>query len=155
MHNQFKGVYAPYIKQYIDFKRSVGFKYKTEATIFTYFDQFTIKRAEKSIGITRDLAEAWSKLNPNESSSYKYHRCVCLNQLASYLCKIGLPSYVLPLPHNKNTFTPHIFSRAQIAALFKACDSVSGKKKEWIQRLSSFLLLSGFCMRLAYVSVKL
>lgn len=120
MHDQFKGVYAPYIKQYIDFKRSLGFKYRTEATIFTYFDQFTIKRAEKSIGITRDLAEAWSKLNPNESSSYKYHRCVCLNQLASYLCKIGLPSYVLPLPHNKNTFTPHIFSRAQITALFKA-----------------------------------
>ena len=134
MHNKFKGIYAPYIKLYIDFKRSLGFKYKTEATIFTYFDQFTIKRAEKIIGITRDLAEAWSKLNSNESSSYKYHRCGCLNQLASYLCKIGFPSYALQLPRNKSTFTPHIFSGAQIAALFKACDSVCSCNADHVRK---------------------
>ena len=155
MRNQLQGVYAPYIKEYIDFKRSLGFKYKTEATIFSYFDQFTIRRIERTIGITKDMAEAWSKLNPNESSSYKYHRCICLNQLASYLCKLGFPSYVLQLPPNKSTFIPYIFSRPQIDSLFTACDNTISKKKEWMRQLSFFLLLSGCYMELAYASAKL
>jgi len=150
MRNQFTGIYAPYIKEYIDFKRSLGFKYQTEATIFTYFDQFTITRAEKTIGITKDLAETWSQLNPNESSSYRYHRCICLNQLASYLCKIGIPSYVLQVPPNKSTFIPHIFSKSQIDDIFKACDSIVSKKKEWMQQSSFFPLLSGCYMELDY-----
>lgn len=114
MRNQLQGIYAPYIKEYIDFKRSLGFKYKTEATIFALFDQLTVKRAEKKVGITRDLAEAWRGLNSNESSSYRYHRCVCLNQLASYLCKIGIPSYALQLPPNKSIFVPYIFSMDEV-----------------------------------------
>ena len=135
MHNQFDGIYAPYIKQYIDFKKSLGFKYDTETKIFSFFDRFTIKRSEKIVGITRDLAADWRQLNLNESSAYKYHRCVCLNQLASYLSKIGFRSYIMQLPTNKNTFTPYIFSRNQVAQLFEACDSVTGKKKEWTQLL--------------------
>lgn len=135
MNNQLDGIYAPYIKQYIDFKKSLGFKYDTEAKIFSFFDRFTVRRGEKIVGITRDLATEWRQLNLNESDSYKYHRCVCLNQLASYLCKIGFRSYVIQLPVQKNTFTPYIFSRKQIVDLFEACDSVTGKKKEWTPRL--------------------
>jgi integrase/recombinase XerD len=135
MHKHLVGIYAPYIKQYIDFKKSLGFKYDTEAKVFLFFDRFTVRRGEKFVGITRDLAVDWCNLNPNESSSYKYHRCVCLNQLASYLCKIGFQSYIMQLPPNKNTFTPYIFSRKQVADLFEACDNVTGKKKEWTRRL--------------------
>ncbi len=139
MNNQLNGIYAPYIKQYIDFKKSLGFKYDTETKIFSFFDRFTISRDEKIVGITRDLAVDWCNLNPNESSSYKYHRCICLNQLASYLCKIGFRSYIYQLPPNKSTFTPYIFSRTQVAAIFEACDGITGKKKEWTQPLLSSL----------------
>jgi integrase/recombinase XerD len=131
MRKELEGIYAPYIKQYIDFKRSLGFKYDTEAKVFAFFDRFTIMRDEKTVGITQDMAVDWVNINPNESSSYKYHRCVCLNQLASYLCKIGFRSYIMQLPTIKNTFTPYIFSRKQVAALFEASDTVTGKKKEW------------------------
>jgi hypothetical protein len=37
----------------------------------------------------------------------------------------------MQLPTIKNTFTPYIFSRKQVAALFEASDTVTGKKKEW------------------------
>lgn len=131
MNKHLAGIYAPYIRQYIDFKRSLGFKYDTEEKVFFSFDRFTIRRDEKYIGITRDMAIDWSNLNLNESSAYKYHRCVCINQLASYLSKTGFPSYIMQLPPNKNTFTPYIFSRKQVSALFEACDNVTGKKKEW------------------------
>jgi len=116
-------------------KEALSFKYDTESKVFVFFDRFTIMRDEKIVGITRDLAVDWCNLNPNESTSYKYHRCVCLNQLASYLSKIGFRSYIMQLPANKNTFTPYIFSRKQVANLFEAADTVTGKKKEWIALL--------------------
>lgn len=128
---KFKGLYASYIEQFIDFKRSLGFKYETEEKILIYFDRITIQRGEKKPGITKELAEAWVQCNLNESSSYKIHRCICLNQLASYLCKTGIPSYILQLPRLKSTFTPYIFSHEQMAGIFTSCDTLSGKKKEW------------------------
>lgn len=146
MYNQFNGIYAPYIKQYIDFKRGLGFKYRINATIFHIFDRFTIERDEKVVGVTKELAEAWRDLNPNESDSYKYHRCICLNQLSSYLCKIGFYSVILQLPPNKNTFVPYIFSKKQIAALFEACDHVVNKKK----RMDSLIIILPALIRLLY-----
>jgi integrase/recombinase XerD len=150
MRNQLKGIYAQHIEQFIDLKKTLGFKYDTEKKIFTYFDRFTIKRAEKKVGITKELAESWSQCNPNESSSYKIHRCICLNQLASYLCKIGIPYYMLHLPSHTSTFTPYIFSREQIAAIFAVCDAVSSKKKEWTRQLLSFLHFFDYCMQPVY-----
>ncbi len=148
MPNQFTGIYAPLIKEFINFKRNLGFKYQIEATIFGYFDQFTIKRGEKNIGITKDLAEAWVQLRPNESSSYKYHRCTCLNQLSSYLCKIGIPSYVLKLPPNKSTFIPYVFSSAQMASIFEACDNTVGKRK----RMDAAIIILPALIRLLYAT---
>ena len=148
MRNQLHGIYAHYIQEYIDFKRGLGFKYKTEATIFALFDRFTVKRIEKKVGITQDLAEAWSGLNPNESSSYKYHRCVCLNQLASYLCKIGIPSYVLQLPPNKSVFTPYVFSKDEVHRVFAACDGIVGKKR----RMDGAIIILPALIRLLYAT---
>jgi len=147
MHSQYKGIYAPYINQFISFKRALGFKYETEEKILAYFDRLTIARGEKIPGITKELAEAWKQSKPNESSSYKVHRCICLNQFASYLCKAGVPSHMLQLPRHRGTFVPYIFSKEQMAAIFTACDALCAKKKEWTHPFSSFPHLSGYCMR--------
>lgn len=150
MHNQFKGIYASYIREFIDLKRTLGFKYDTEERILFGFDQFTIVRGEKILGISSELAEAWKQYKPNESSSYKVHRCICLNQFASYLCKVGIRSYMLQLPRNKTSFIPHIFSRHQMAEIFKACDALRIKKKEWTPPSLSFLHLRDCYMQQVY-----
>jgi integrase/recombinase XerD len=151
MHSQYKGVYAAYINQFISFKKNLGFKYKTEEKILSYFDQLTIARGEKMPGITKELAEAWKQSKPNESSSYKVHRCTCLNQFASYLCQAGIPSHMLQLPRHKSTFIPHIFSREQMEAVFTVCDALRAKKKEWTRPLLSSPRLSGYYMQPACV----
>ena len=129
MNKQFWGIYASYIEQYIAFKRGLGFKYETEEIIFSIFDRFTIERGETIVGITKDLADAWNRLKPNESDSYRYHRAVCLNQLSSFLCKMGIRSYMPQLSPCKSTFTPYIFSKLELTAIFKACDEIGTKKK--------------------------
>ena len=138
MPNQFKSIYASYIQELIDFKKTLGFKYDTESIILYGFDRFATEKKETRLGITKELAEAWKQCKPNESSSYKAHRCICLNQLASYLCKTGIPSYMLQLPRFKHEFTPYIFSHEQMSAIFIACDASRNKKKEWTLRLLFF-----------------
>ncbi|HYN44387.1 MAG TPA: hypothetical protein VER35_00140 [Candidatus Limnocylindrales bacterium] len=129
MNRQFWGIYASFIEQFIDFKRQLGFKYDTEEVIYSIFDRFTLERDETIVGITKDLADAWKMLKPNESDSYRFHRVVCLNQLSSFLIRMGIRSYISQLPRLKSTFTPYIFSRHELSDIFKACDEISTKKK--------------------------
>lgn len=125
----FLGIYAGYIKDFIALKRGLGFKYDTEEMIYSIFDRFTIHRGEKTLGVTRELADAWCKKNENESSSYRKHRMICLSQLSSYLCQIGIRSYIPQIPVHRASFTPHIFSKNEIAALFHAADQLRAKQK--------------------------
>lgn len=121
---KFWGIYAPYIRQFIDLKRGLGFKYITEEYIYRRFDQFTIDRGETEVGISKELADKWCERWNNESDSYRFHRCVCICQLSSYLCKLGIRSYIPQIPRNKSTFIPYIFSKKEMTAIFNAADAL-------------------------------
>lgn len=146
MSKQFWGIYAPYIKQYISFKRELGYKYEVEAVIYSIFDRFTIKKGETKVGITKELADAWINLNPNESDSYKYHRAICLNQFSSFLCNLGIPSYIPRLPSFTSNFAPYIFSKRELTAIFKACDEIRTRKKV----MNSIIIIIPAIIRLLY-----
>ena len=122
--NNFWGVYAPYIRQFIDLKRNLGYKYITEEYIYRRFDQFTIERGETEVGISKELADKWCERWNNESDSYRFHRCVCISQLSSFLCKLGIRSYIPRIPRNKSTFTPYIFSKEEMTSIFNAADAL-------------------------------
>ncbi len=125
----FFGIYAQHIKDFIALKRGLGFKYDTEENIYSLFDRFTVQRGEQTLGITRELADAWCKKNENESSSYRKHRMICLSQLAAYLCQNGIRSYIPQIPVLRTSFTPYIFSKTEITALFHAADQLRAKRK--------------------------
>lgn len=126
---QFLGIYAQHIKDFIALKRGLGFKYKTEEYVYANFDRFTIQRGEQTLGVTRELADAWCKKNMNESSSSRKHRMLCLSQLSSYLCQIGIRSYIPKIPVHRTSFTPYIFSKNEMSALFHAADQLRAKQK--------------------------
>lgn len=146
MNRPLWGIYAPYIRQFIAFKRGLGFKYHTEETIFSLFDRFTLQRKESVLGITKELADDWNRKKRNESDSYRYHRAICLNRLASFLCKMGISSYIPELPPCNTTFTPYVFSRGQIAALFRACDNLRAEKRA----MNSVIFVLPVLVRLLY-----
>jgi integrase len=128
MSRYFVGIYAPYIEQYLAYKRQLGFKQKTEESILAVFDRLTIDRGETRLGITPDLARAWMQAGSNLSSSYNFHRAIVVNQLATFLNETGIPSYLMRLPLHKTNFTPHIYSRGEVQQLFDAADNYRIKK---------------------------
>jgi integrase len=123
------GIYAPYIRQLIDFKRSLGFKYVSEEIVYAIFDRFTIELGETKVGISKELSDKWCERKSNESESYWSHRSGCLARLSSYLCKIGIRSYIPRLPKQKSTFVPYIFSENEIESVFAAADSLRAERK--------------------------
>lgn len=116
-------IYAPYIEQYLSFKRSLGFKMITEASVLGQFARLT-NHTNPSAGITKMISDAWYEKRTNETYSNRYARVVHLRQFARFLSDVGIPSYISELPKFQRSFTPYIFSKDQIASFFSSAISM-------------------------------
>jgi integrase/recombinase XerD len=123
------GIYADLIKQYIAYKRSLGFKMEDTEERLRRFDRMTVIRGETSIGISKELFAEWNIPFPEESNVNRYTRISILRQFSSYLQMIGHNSYIPKLPKYKSIFTPHIFTKAEIESIFQASDKLFLKRK--------------------------
>jgi len=125
MNKQYNSIYSYHIKQFIDMKRKLGFKFVTGAFLFSLFDRVAEESAETGPGITREFVERWSKKNLNESERYRYDRVRLAAQFSLYLCDLGIASYIPklpPFPHG--TFIPYIYSQKEMEAIFNAADEL-------------------------------
>jgi integrase/recombinase XerD len=149
MDKSYNSIYGSYIKQFIEMKRALGFKYVTDAFILSQIDRFAGQREETSTGITKEFATSWSKKRLHESDGYRYTRIRTLAHFSSYLLDMGIQSYIPKLPHyTKNTFIPYIFSRNEIDAIFKACDDLKLK----IVNFNSDIFYMPVLLRLLYAT---
>lgn len=119
----FKSVFKSQLKTFIELKRKCGFRYKTEEKILTLFDSMCVDREESIPLITTELARVWSEKRPNEGESYRYKRCITLNQFATYLSQRDNESAMSYAPKPKKNFEPHIYNKAEIGRIFAVCDN--------------------------------
>ena len=147
MNNKcFIGIYADHIKQFIELKHSLGFKYNTEERILVRFDRLTVERCEKKIGITKELSEAWCMKRDNESYTNQYNRNVVLNQFSLYLSQVGIPSRTFHIRKQKKTFIPHIYTQREMGEIFNACDGLRCDRR----RMNTSYMVMPSLIRLLY-----
>jgi integrase len=121
--SKYQGIYATLLDQFVDFKKSLGYRFEDAEYTYCLFDRFTIQNDETEIGITKELADRWAVKRPNESDSTCYRRVMYLIQFASFLNDSGYNSYIPRLPGAyKSTFTPYAFSRKAMENIFAASD---------------------------------
>ena len=123
------GIYAVPIKQYIAYKRNLGFKMEDIEKRLARFDHLTIVRKETVIGISRELFDEWSKPLPQESGTNRYHRISLLRQFSRYLQLMGYNSYIPKLTKYSTTFVPYIFTKTEMVAIFAASDKLFLKRR--------------------------
>ncbi len=116
------GIYAGLIAQYVEYKRSLGFKMEDIEERLRRFDQLATQRHETTIGITKSLSDAWSEPFPMESNCSRYSRISILRGFSAYLQLLGYKSCIPKLPRYRSTFTPYIFTRQEMSAIFRECD---------------------------------
>ena len=126
---EFRGVNACFLKQYIEFKRNMGYEFKNIYS-FKMFDRFTIDNKVTTIGLTKNLAKEWAIKRPNEADKNRYQRVNDIKNYCIYLNQIGYHSYIpRQLKTYKSTFTPYIFSKKELISFFEACDTIKVKKR--------------------------
>lgn len=135
-------------------KRAVGYKYTSSAWTLYKFDQFCISHHYTETEITRDLAYAWIQRRPNEALATQQNRAGVVRQLALYMTRLGLRSYVLPpkmLPR-KERYQPYIFSDTEITKILNkvdACHYCSAVPLRHVIMPLLFRLLYGCGLRLS------
>jgi integrase len=125
---EFYGVNALFIKQYIEFKRNLGYAFKNNYNL-KMFDSFTIDNGVTTLGLTKELAGKWAEKRPNESEVNRYKRVNTIINFSVYLNHLGYNSYIpRQMKSHHSTFIPYIFSKEELVAFFKACDAIQVHK---------------------------
>jgi len=58
-NKSFWSVFAPHINDFIDLKRSLGYKYQEEERILYTFDQFILDQDHTIPGLTKEISDKW------------------------------------------------------------------------------------------------
>lgn len=143
----FWSVFAPYIRDFISLKRSLGYKYKEEERTLNAFDQFIVDQGHTSLPLTKEISDKWGDKRHNEAELTTYNRVRVVKQLAEYLRDLGIRTYIPRLPqYPENTFIPYIYSHGEIKAIFRVCDSLRMR----CRNVDSYLLIMPCLFRLLY-----
>jgi integrase len=122
----YRSIYAPYFKQFIEMKQSLGYVPLRTAWIFLELDRFFLDRNVMALGITREQVDQWRATRINDAPSTLYTKYSVLSQFSRFMCRVGYNSYIPRMPVNpaKNSFIPYIFSNKEMKAIFHACDNL-------------------------------
>ena len=143
----FWSVFAPYIKDFIDLKRSLGYKYEEEERVLYRFDRFILDHGYTSLGLTKEISDEWAAKSKNEAELTIYGKVKVLKQLAEYLRDQGIKTYVPQLPKYPGwTFIPYIYTHEEINTIFCACDSL----RMQCRNVYSCLLIMPCLLRMLY-----
>lgn len=72
------GPFAQVAKDFIQYKRSCGFKYENEPKCMSRFCRFAEEQGVTSVEITRELAEAWIAPKDGQSDKTRSHNITCM-----------------------------------------------------------------------------
>jgi len=121
-----KGVFLPYIKDFINMKQKLGFKAAGMELSLKAFDRFSGSKGVDRVCIPESLAREWCERRKGEANDTWSHRMNFLRQFCIYLLNLGFDVYIpLHMPSPKDDdFIPYIYSDEEKQALFNAADSL-------------------------------
>lgn len=135
---EYRSCFAPYIKQFLQEKRSVGFTYETEEWKLKHFDDFCVKESVTRPHLTRELLKKWGTLREGEALSTCSARTSIIRQFALFMISLGEKAYIPSNFYKREKRLVHILSDDEISAFFHEIDSYSpGIKSASFLRLST------------------
>jgi integrase len=126
MMKAYVGVFAELLANFVAFKRSLGFKYETEADELYRFSKFSTTFQMSEPILTKDLVQAWCAKRPNEGYRNNHRRAYHVRQFALYLNSVGYQAYIAPPNTNTHHYTliPYIFTHSEIERIFANSDQL-------------------------------
>jgi integrase len=113
------------VADFINHKRSLGFKYIIEENILHRFSLLGRDYALQNNHVSSALIAEWFKRQPSEKAVTFYSRCSCVKRFLQFAAHSGYYSEIPEIPRYANAqYVPYIFSRTEMARFFNACDTL-------------------------------
>lgn len=121
---KFAGPFRNHLKNHIELKQAVGYKYVAEARHLKRFDQFTLDKYPNATCLTKEIVLDWCSKQPHEAQANQCARASILRQFAKYLDVIGLNAYIIPKGYypKEPQYVPYIFSTEELRQFFAQTD---------------------------------
>lgn len=119
---QYGSCFGPYIQQFIEKKRSIGFIYEHEEWELKHFDQFCCEKGVSEPSLSRALVMEWGRLRENEYKTTSGSRFSVIRQFGLFLLSLDMEAY---LPSNysyRSKSKTHVLSDDEIIAVFRIID---------------------------------
>ena len=127
---EFVGEFKDLLRNFIEHKRALGYKYTTISENLRRFSLFTLKYKIENKILSQEIVIDWTAKRKSESSKTWEHRASDLRQFALYLRNMGYDAYIPDKKHKvtRNEYIPYIFTHKEIVKFFYACDNIRPNK---------------------------
>ena len=124
-NRDFKGNFAKNIKNFIEYKRALGFVYEEGEYILARFDDFCCKYFPDAIELNKDIGLKWAETLDGEGGAAQSNRICVIREFGKYLNSIGIAAYIIPPNIHSKRQRPqaYIYSDEELSAIFKAADN--------------------------------
>ncbi len=113
----FQGAYATLCKDFINYKRSLGYDYTIrQCYAVKYLCDYLSENAPDKIELSQEIVEGYINKKDSESSSTQVKRVYIIRQFGLYLGTLGYDIYLPPYNFAKKakTFVPYIYTKDEI-----------------------------------------
>lgn len=149
---QFTGPFADIIPEYVQYKRSCGFKVaETDLYRLREIDRFFKDMGISCPAITRDMYDAWTKKRDNERDINTQRRHSALVTFGKYLISIGYDDIYTggePQKLSVSDYIPYVFSKEEIQRIFtvmeRYCSTEPGYKNDAFYTMVCMYYCCGF-----------
>jgi len=128
--SEFVGEFKDLLRNFIEYKRALGYKYTTISENLVRFSFFTLKYKIEDKALSREIVLDWTAKRKSESSKTWEHRPNDLRQFVLYLRYMEYEAYIPDKKHKvtRNEYIPYIFTHKEIGKFFHACDHIRPSK---------------------------
>lgn len=117
---------AAHIEGLLEVKHAIGLPYTTSQRHLRDFDAMCAREYPGHATLSRSMAMRWAAARSGEHVNGQMRRITPVRQLAKHMARLGMDAYVIPagIPGRQVRYRPHIYSRAQLRAIFDAADQI-------------------------------
>jgi len=120
----YHGPFKAYIKNFVEVKQALGYKYLTETSHLKRFDRFTAEKYNSADTLTKEIVMEWCNKKPYEKQENLCARVSVIRQFAIYLDNLAMNAYVIPKNHFKSgeKYVPYIYTDIELQKFFFETD---------------------------------
>lgn len=120
----YEGPFKNHIKDHVELKQAVGYKYDTDAGHLKRFDRFTLEKYPLATFLSKEIVLDWCSKKTYEAQANQCSRASIIRQFGKYLDSIGVEAYIISKGYypTEEQYTPYIYTNEELTSFFAETD---------------------------------